>query len=87
MDIEDTRGHISISNDSIKYFRTRTPYTELFLEIGQGKEQFFKLIHSQNITKQWNVALNILRANSEGIYQRQNIFLANESFRILLHNE
>ena len=59
--------------DSISYYRTRTPYTEMFLEIGQGKEQFFKLIHSQNITKHWNVALNILRTNSEGIYQRQNV--------------
>ena len=69
----NTMNVFNYSNDSIKYFRTRTPYTELFLEIGQGKEQFFKLIHSQNITKQWNVALNILRANSEGIYQRQNM--------------
>ncbi len=56
----------------IKYYRTRTPYTEIFALFGMKKEQFAKLLHTQNITKQWNIALNMLRLRNEGFYNRQN---------------
>lgn len=60
------------NRNEIKYYRTRTPYTEVFAVFGQKKEQYAKLLHTQNINKQWNVALNMLRLRSEGFYQRQN---------------
>lgn len=60
------------NRDKIKYYRARTPYTEIFALFGQKKEQYAKLLHTQNITKQWNIALNMLRFHSEGFYNRQN---------------
>ena len=60
------------NQDEIKYYHTRTPYTEIFALFGQKKEQYFRLLHTQNITRQWNIALNMLRLRDEGFYQRQN---------------
>ncbi|MBI4930348.1 MAG: hypothetical protein HY841_06275 [Bacteroidetes bacterium] len=60
------------NRDEIKYYRTRTPYTEIFVLFGMKKEQFARLLHTQNITKQWNIALNMLRLRSEGFYNKQN---------------
>ncbi len=59
------------NRNEIKYFKTRTPYTEIFVLFGQKKEQFAKLLHTQNITKQWNITLAMLRLRSDGFYQRQ----------------
>lgn len=62
----------------IKYYRTRTPYTEVFALFGIKKEQFAKLLHTQNITRRWNLAFSMLRINmlgallnEGGFYQRQ----------------
>lgn len=55
----------------IKYYRTRTPYTEVFALFGMKKEQLARLLHTQNITRQWNIAFDMLRLRSEGFYNRQ----------------
>ncbi|MFH1004896.1 MAG: putative porin [Bacteroidota bacterium] len=60
------------NKDAILYYDTRIPYTELFVLFGSKKEQFFRLLHTQNIRKNWNVAVSMLRLRSEGFYQRQN---------------
>jgi len=68
----DNLNLFGYNKEAIKYYRTRTPYTEIFALFGMKKEQFSKIIHTQNITKQWNIAVNLLRVRSEGFYQRQN---------------
>lgn len=68
------------NKEAIKYYRARTPYTEIFGVFGMKKEQFSKLLHTQNINRQWNIALNMLRLRSEGFYQRQNCSDNNISF-------
>ena len=60
------------SRNDIKYFNTRAPFTSILLVFGQKKEQYSQIQHTQNITKQWNIALNMLRIRSEGFYNRQN---------------
>ena len=60
------------NRNEIKYYNTRTPYTEIMAVFGQKKEQYARLLHTQNITKQWNIAVNMLRMHSEGFYNRQN---------------
>lgn len=60
------------NKEVVNYYKARTPYTEVFALFGMKKEQFSKLLHTQNISKQWNIALNMLRIRSEGFYQRQN---------------
>ena len=60
------------NKEEMKYYRARTPYTEVFGLFGMKKEQYSRILHTQNISKQWNIALNMLRIRSEGFYQRQN---------------
>jgi hypothetical protein len=59
------------NRNETRYYRARTPYTEVFVLFGQKKEQFARVLHTQNITKQWNIALSMLRMRSDGFYQRQ----------------
>jgi len=60
------------TKDVLKYYRTRAPYTEIFGVFGMRREQFSRLLHTQNITRRWNIALNMLRIRSEGFYLHQN---------------
>ena len=78
----DNLDMFGYNKDEIKYYRTRTPYTEIFAVFGSKKEQYAKLFHTQNINKQWNIALSMLRIRSEGFYQRQNCTDNNMSLTI-----
>lgn len=60
-----------LRQDSIKYYRARSPFTSLSYTNGQLKEQVLKVVHSQNIKPNWNVGLNYFRVNSEGFYRNQ----------------
>ncbi len=68
------------TTSQVKYYHTRAPLTEVMALFGMKKEQYAKLLHTQNITKEWNVALSMLRIRSEGFYQRQNSTNNNISF-------
>ena len=57
--------------DSIKFYRARTPYTELYYVNGRTQEQTFKVIHSQNIKPNLNVGANYNRIGAEGFYVNQ----------------
>ena len=57
--------------DSIKFYRARTPYTELYYVNGRSQEQTFKVIHSQNIKPNLNVGANYNRIGAEGFYVNQ----------------
>lgn len=60
-----------LTQDSIKYYRARSPFTSLSYTNGNLKEQFLKVTHSQNIKPNWNVGLNYFRISSEGFYRSQ----------------
>lgn len=60
-----------LKQDSINYYRARSPFTSLTYVNGALKEQFFKLTHSQNIKPNWNVGANYFRIGSEGFYRNQ----------------
>ncbi|MFD2161141.1 putative porin [Paradesertivirga mongoliensis] len=60
-----------LTQDSIKYYRARSPFTSLSYINGQLKEQFFKVTHSQNIKPNWNFGANYFRIGSEGFYRNQ----------------
>jgi hypothetical protein len=68
----DNLNLFGYNEKEIKYYKARTPYTEIFAVFGMKKEQYSRILHTQNITKQWNIALNMLRIRCEGFYQRQN---------------
>lgn len=71
------------SPQNIKFFNTRTPFTDLFYVIGSKKEQIFKMTFSYNVKKNWNVTADFHRIRSEGFYPRQN---TNDNFLILSSN-
>jgi hypothetical protein len=59
------------SEDDLKYYRTRTPFTSLGYAFGQGNENLIKITHSQNINSRINLAVDYLRPVSQGQSQRQ----------------
>ncbi|MEJ6981910.1 putative porin [Pedobacter sp. P351] len=60
-----------LTQDSLKYYRARSPFTSLSYINGNLKEQFFKVTHSQNIKPNWNIGANYFRIASEGFYRSQ----------------
>lgn len=61
-----------VGDERIPYYTLRRPYTAIFAMFGQPNELLCDITHSQNITKNWNVAANFQRIRSEGFYLRQN---------------
>lgn len=56
----------------LKFFNTRTPYTDLFYVAGTKKEQLFRMTFSYNLRKNWNITADLFRTRSVGTYLRQN---------------
>ena len=71
------------SHQSLKFYNTRTPYTDLFYIIGSKKEQDFKMTFSYNIKKNWNVTADFFRIRSDGFYVNQ---ATNDNFIALSSN-
>ncbi len=59
------------TQDSVTYYRARTPFTELFYINGNGPEQLFTLTHTQNIRPNWNFGAVYKRIGANGYYQSQ----------------
>jgi hypothetical protein len=54
--------------EDINYYNARVPYTVLSLVSGGRTEQVFKVLHTQNIKRNWNVGININFIGSQGVY-------------------
>ena len=61
-----------MTQDDVKYYRARSPYTELYYVNGSLQEQILRATHSQNIKPNWNFGANYNRIGSEGFYKNQN---------------
>lgn len=61
----------AIGQDDIKYYQARTPYTNLYFISAGETEAIFKVTHSQNIKKNWNIGANYNRIGANGYYPRQ----------------
>ena len=82
------------NNYANKYYQLRNPFTELYYVSGPQKEDVFRVIHSQNITKAWNVALDLRFVDSWGTYYNEetddrsilintNYFTPDKRYRLL----
>lgn len=60
-----------LTQDSMKFFRARTPFTELYYVNGKKQEQTFKVIHTQNVKPNLNVGAIYNRLGAEGFYVNQ----------------
>src|SRR6201996_173879 len=55
----------------IQYYKARVPFTNLQLYSSGVKEQYFKVLHTQNINPQLNVGFNLNVIGSQGSYPQQ----------------
>lgn len=63
----------ALGHDDIIYYQARTPFTNLYYagQYSGDIEQIFKVTHSQNIKKNWNVGASYNRIGANGVYTRQ----------------
>lgn len=61
----------ALTHDDIKYYQARTPFTSLYYATAGDAEQVFKVIHSQNVKKNFNIGANFNRIGANGIFSRQ----------------
>ena len=57
--------------DSLRFYRTTAPFTDLYYVLGQFNEQLFHLRHTQNFGKDMNVAVDLNKYLSQGFYQNE----------------
>lgn len=61
----------TLNNQDVKFYRARSPFSSLYYVNGGEKEQVLKLIHTQNIKKNWNFGANFNRIGANGFYTHQ----------------
>lgn len=57
--------------DSVRYYNTTRPFSQFNYSLGGAQEQTVSLLHTQNIHRRWNVALEFRNINSPGYYLNQ----------------
>jgi hypothetical protein len=62
-----------LNPQDINYYRARVPYTLLSLYVGGLKEQYFKVLHTQNINPQLNIGFNLNFTGSRGFYATNSL--------------
>ncbi|MES2650304.1 MAG: putative porin [Bacteroidota bacterium] len=60
-----------LNHEDVKFYKARTAFSSLYYVNGGEKEQLLKLIHSQNIKKNWNFGANYNRIGANGNYTHQ----------------
>ncbi len=55
-----------------RFYTTTRPFTELGYVLGSRTEQVINLVHTQNITPDWNAAFQFNLINSPGLLRSQN---------------
>lgn len=61
----------TLNNEDVRFYRARSPFSSLYYVNAGEKEQVLKLIHTQNIKKNWNFGANFNRIGSNGFYTNQ----------------
>lgn len=69
-----------LNPEDIHYYRSKSPFTELSFLTGGKREQWFSLIHNQNINPRLNIGLQYYRVGSKGFYPRQVVDDLNLAF-------
>lgn len=70
--------------DSVKFYNTTRPYSEINYQLASRAEQIIDLVHTQNIKPDWNVAVRYRLINAPGFFKSQktnhNNYLFNSLF-------
>lgn len=59
------------NNSNTRYYQLFRPYTDVFYTMGAKKEQFVRVIHSQNPIRNFNFGVDFRFIHSPGFYNRQ----------------
>jgi hypothetical protein len=57
--------------DSVRFYTTTRPYTELGYLLGSQTQQVIEVLHTQNFKPHWNISLNYRLINSPGFFKNQ----------------
>lgn len=57
--------------DSLNYYNTNRPYSSFGFQLGAKREQVAHIFHTQNISPNWNFAVEYRKINSPGAYKIQ----------------
>eukprot|EP01133_Synstelium_polycarpum_P003221 gene3221-3675_t len=60
-----------LNNEDIIYYQARSPFSNLSYYSGGGEGELFKVTHSQNVKRNFNVGANYFRIGSKGIFSNQ----------------
>lgn len=55
-----------------RFFNTTRPYSEVGYMLGSQAEQMIHLMHTQNVTPNWNLGIQYRLINAPGFFQNQN---------------
>jgi hypothetical protein len=58
--------------ESVRFYNTTRPYTELNFLLGSRTEQIIEVLHTQNIKPNWNASFRYRLINSPGAFQNQH---------------
>ncbi len=58
--------------ENSRFYNTTKPYSELGYQLGSNAEQLINLVHTQNITRNWNAFFQYRLINSPGTFGNQN---------------
>jgi hypothetical protein len=60
-----------------RYYKTTKPYTRAAYLNGSKKEERLNLLHTQNVSENWNIGFEINRFSNQGFFQRQRTIGSN----------
>ncbi len=66
-----TLDDYAFTHDDVIYYQARSPFSNLYYMGGGQAEQMFRVTHSQNVNKNWNVGANYFRIGADGVYDNQ----------------
>lgn len=66
--------------DNVKYYYARQPMTQVQYTIGSKGEQYLQLAQTQNITRNWNIGMDLSVLRSTGFYTHQRTDYTNLDF-------
>ncbi|MBL7771782.1 MAG: hypothetical protein JNM95_02835 [Chitinophagaceae bacterium] len=82
--MQNNLGYIPI-HDSLKFYNTTRPYTDIYYWMGRKQEQCIQLFHTQNITSDWNLSASYRKLVSPGNFKylrsNQDIAYLNSWYR------
>lgn len=64
-------GYFGLNLDSLRLYNTTRPYSSFQYMLGTKKQQRVAIMHTQNITPDWNFAFNVKYNSSPGFYKNQ----------------